>query len=240
MGRIKRYRNAWSRHHRSGGFGIHSPFAFNFVQNVIGERYLYYSYAKIAKWRASARQTNGRWQRRRPSVIKRHSAELLFRIANFFNPAHLLVVGGRDGVVAASVKLVTTKSTLFFYAPYFSHDREQQDLLHSFGGKLRRFSEIDECLKSYAAEVSNDENPFVLIDEICDEMEYNAVKSAVLPIACRHGVIIVRNLIGNALNARLWKACCESAQRGQSYTNDKTGILIANPKLQREHFTLWL
>lgn len=238
MGRIKRYRTAWSRHHRSGGFGIHSPFAFSFVQNVIGERYLYYSYAQIAKWRAMTRQANGRWQR--PPVIKRHSAELLFRIANFFNPAHLLVVGGRDGVAAASVKLVSTKSTLFFYAPHFSPDKVQQDLLHSFGGKLRCFSGIGECLKSYAAQVANDKIPFVLIDEICDEMEYDALKSAVLPMACHKGVIIVRNLIGNALNARLWKDCCESAQRGQSYTNDKTGILIVNPKLQREHFTLWL
>ena len=43
MGRMHRYRTALSRRHRSGGFGIHSPFAFNFVLNVLRERLPYYA-----------------------------------------------------------------------------------------------------------------------------------------------------------------------------------------------------
>jgi hypothetical protein len=40
----RRYLNAWSRHHRSGGFGIHSPYAYQFVRNVWRKRLPYYAY----------------------------------------------------------------------------------------------------------------------------------------------------------------------------------------------------
>ncbi len=237
MGRMKRYRNAWSRHHRSGGFGIHSPFAFNFVQNVIGERCPYYAYAKIAKWRRAA-QPRGRWHR--STVISQHDAELLFRITNFFNPSHLLVVGAHDGVVAATLKAVSAKSTLHLYAPHLCKAGEAQKMLLSIRNQLHLFSDLGECMESYFSQAAEATPPFVLIDEICDEMELELVKSAILPMVCHLGVVIVRNLNHNPFNARLWVACLDSASRGQSYTNDKTGILVANPKLQREHFTLWL
>ena len=97
MGRFRRYRTAWSRHHRSGGFGIHSPFAFNFVQNVLGERYPYYAYARIAKWRAKAKTALGGCWPHTSSLISLNEARMLFRITNFFNPSQLLVIGARSG-----------------------------------------------------------------------------------------------------------------------------------------------
>ena len=45
----KRYINAWSRHHRSGGFGIHSPYAYQFVRNVWRQRLPYYAYDGICE-----------------------------------------------------------------------------------------------------------------------------------------------------------------------------------------------
>lgn len=239
MGRFRRYRTAWSRHHRSGGFGIHSPFAFNFVQNVLGERYPYYAYARIAKWRATAKAAlGGCWPH--SSLISLNEARMLFRIANFFNPSQLLVIGARSGVSAASVKAVSSQSVLYLYSSSYAESEVQQQLLQSFGDQVRHYTDISECVKAYFSQISGDAEPFVLVNEIGDEMELDALKSAILPIVREQGVIVMRNLHKHELAVRLWAECKDHAQYGQFYTNGKTGILIANPKLQLEHFSLWL
>lgn len=238
MGRIRRYRTAWSRHHRSGGFGIHSPFAFHFVQRVLGERLPYYAYADIAKWRTMAKDSAGRrW--RKPRVISLKNAKMLFRIANFFNPEHLLVVGANYGVSAASVKVVSSQSVIHLYSPKFEGSIIQQKLLLPFGERLRHFVDLSTCFQLYFSALAPDEHPFVLINEISDEMEYNALKSAILPLIRQHAVVVMRNLTSNPLLAQLWQELKDHAEYGQTYTNEKIGIIIANPKLQLEHFFLW-
>lgn len=239
MGRFRRYRTAWSRHHRSGGFGIHSPFAFNFVQNVLGERYPYYAYARIAKWRATAKAASGGcWPH--SSLISLNEARMLFRITNFFNPLQLLVIGARSGVSAASVKAVSSQSVLHLYSPQYAQSKVQQQLLQPFGDQVRHYTDISECMKAYFSQISGDAEPFVLVNEIGDEMELDVLKSAILPILQKQGVIVMRNLHKHELAARLWAECKDHAQYGQTYTNGKTAILIANPKLQLELFSLWL
>ena len=47
MGTFHRYRTAWSRLHRSSGFGVHSPFAYKFITCVLRERLPYYAYAEL-------------------------------------------------------------------------------------------------------------------------------------------------------------------------------------------------
>ena len=187
MGRFRRYRTAWSRHHRSGGFGIHSPFAFNFVQNVLGERYPYYAYARIAKWRATAKAAlGGCWPH--SSLISLNEARMLFRIANFFNPSQLLVIGARSGVSAASVKAVSSQSVLHLFSPQYAQSRVQQQLLQPFGDQVRHYTDISECVQAYFSQISGDAEPFVLVNEIGDEMELDALKSAILPIVREHSI----------------------------------------------------
>lgn len=240
MGRFRRYRTAWSRHHRSGGFGIHSPFAFNFVQNVLGEQCPYYAYARIAKWRATAKAALGGCWPHTSSLISLNEARMLFRITNFFNPSQLLVIGARSGVSAASVKAVSSQSVLHLFSPQYAQSRVQQQLLQPFGDQVRHYTDISECMKAYFSQISGDAEPFVLVNEIGDEMGLDVLKSAILPILRKQGVIVMRNLHKHELAARLWAECKHHAQYGQTYTNGKTGILIANPKLQLEHFSLWL
>lgn len=72
------------RHRR--GYGVHSPWAFQFITGVIYERAHYYAYDDLA---LSAPPCNGG-----PSVkVER----LLLRLANFVQPAHVVVEGSRLG-----------------------------------------------------------------------------------------------------------------------------------------------
>ena len=165
---------------------------------------------------------------------------MLFRITNFFNPSQLLVIGARSVVSAASVKAVSSQSVLHLYSPQYAQSKVQQQLLQPFRDQVRHYTDISECVQAYSSQISGGAEPFVLVNEIGDEMELDALKSAILPIVRKQGVIVMRNLHKHELAARLWAECKDHAQYGQTYTNGKTGILIANPKLQLEHFSLWL
>ena len=162
MGRFRRYRTAWSRHHRSGGFGIHSPFAFNFVQNVLGERDPYYAYARIAKWRAKAKAALGGCWPHSSSLISLNEARMLFRITNFFNPSQLLVVGASSGVSAARVKAVSSQRALYLYSPQYAQSKVQQQLLQPFGDQVHHYSAISECVQAYFSQISGDAEPLLL------------------------------------------------------------------------------
>ena len=69
MFQLKQYLNAWSRHHRSGGFGIHSPYAYQFVRNVWRQPASYYAYKGLGDLIATVKQCTTRQERREMELI---------------------------------------------------------------------------------------------------------------------------------------------------------------------------
>ena len=86
----KRYLTSWSRHHRSGGFGIHSPYAYQFVRNVWRQPLPYYAYGDLGLLIDTIQDGTTRQQRREMDLIDEREARLLFRVTNFFNPQRIL------------------------------------------------------------------------------------------------------------------------------------------------------
>lgn len=79
FGIARRYKR-W-RHGR--GFGIHSPFAFDFITHTLRERRPYYAYDNIDAIAAETRDSDLPWKRLR----------LIFRIAVRYNPATVGIFG---------------------------------------------------------------------------------------------------------------------------------------------------
>ncbi|MDE5554651.1 MAG: hypothetical protein K2J10_05650, partial [Muribaculaceae bacterium] len=78
----RRYKR-W-RHGR--GFGIHSPFAYDFITRTLRERLPYYAYTKLDAL-AAAQRLGASEQRR---------LRLIFRIAVRFNPPSAAIIGNRN------------------------------------------------------------------------------------------------------------------------------------------------
>lgn len=78
----RRYKR-W-RHGR--GFGIHSPFAYDFITRTLRERLPYYAYTKLDALAASQRL----------GVSDRRRLRLIFRIAVRFNPPTAAIIGERN------------------------------------------------------------------------------------------------------------------------------------------------
>lgn len=80
----RRYKR-W-RHGR--GFGIHSPFAYDFITRTLRERMPYYAYERID---AAAHRGDGR--------LSSCKLRLIFRIAVRFNPSKAAVIGDANAAV---------------------------------------------------------------------------------------------------------------------------------------------
>ena len=81
------------RHH--GGYGVHSPYAYHLITQVIGERRGYYAYDDIELVRKQLAQ-QGEWHR----DLTAKEGKLLFRLANFAGARKVVQLGSNDGLAA--------------------------------------------------------------------------------------------------------------------------------------------
>ena len=231
MKACKRYLTAWSRHHRSGGFGIHSPFAYQFVRNVWRQRLPYYAYAELHQLIGTIKDNTTKQQRREMDLISEREARLLFRVTNFFNPCRILQVGAATGVESVTMLDVNSQSRLYLYDPRLEQKPLAVRVLQSQLERVACYDDlnvaVDEILEGAEVGVMS------LINAPVNEM----VLRRLLDARC---VLVMRNLNRNGEMSDLFDACCGYMPMGQTYTNNKISILNPDPKLQREDFLLWL
>lgn len=93
---------ALSRYRTGKGFGVHSPFAFNFILKVLREKWGYYDYAIIDE--ECSKHEDG---------IKEKYARLTFRIINHFNPDSIALIGNGCEIAETCAKCVSQKTEIF-------------------------------------------------------------------------------------------------------------------------------
>lgn len=222
---------AWSRHHRSGGFGIHSPFAYDFVRNVWRQTSPYYAYEGIHQLIDTIKAGTTRTQRREMGLISEREARLLFRTVNFFNPDRILQVGAATGVESVAMMEVNRNSRLYLHDALLENKMLAVRVLQSQWDRVECYDDINMAVDEMLA------GGGVAAMALINEPAAQDVLNRLLDAQC---VLVVRNMTRNAAMRILFEACSAHMPMGQTYTNDKIAILNPNPKLQREDFLLWL
>lgn len=227
----RRYVNAWSRHHRSGGFGIHSPYAYQFVRNVWRQRLPYYAYDGIHALIDTVKASTSNHQRREMDLIGKREARLLFRVTNFFNPHRILQVGAATGIECVAMLEVNRESRLYL----FDTQLEQKALaVRVLQSQLDRVECYDDVTVAVSELLEAEDGAVVaLVNSPVEDV----VLQRLLDARC---VLILRNINRDKTMSALFDSCCDYMPMGQTYTNGKIAILNPHPKLQREDFLLWL
>ncbi len=221
------------RHSR--GFGIHSPFAFNFVCNVLCERLPYYAYDYLRDVRRAVLESAPRGRHR---VISLKSAKLLFRITNRFAPRQLLQVGTNYGVSAASMMSVSAQSRLWLYEPHLEKCPEVAQVLEPFLDYIDCYNELPAALADYdAATRGSGSDPYVLVNSIGGEDQARLL-DYLKKVLNGSGVVMLRNLERDSGMSGLWQQCRSALTSGHTYTNGKMAVIVATPKLPLQHFEL--
>ncbi len=227
----KRYITAWSRYHHSSGFGIHSPFGYQFVRNVWRQRLPYYAYGGIRQLIDTIKGGTTSRQRREMDLIGEPEARLLFRVTNFFNPGRLLQVGVATGVESVAMLEVNSRSRLHLCDPQLELKALALRVLQTQLDRVECYDDADVAVDDLLA--AGDNSLLALVNIPVE----GALLNRLLDAGC---LLVMRNLNSDKAMAALFDACCSYMPAGQTYSNGKIAILNPNPKLQREDFVLWL
>lgn len=121
------------RHRR--GFGVQSPWAYEFVRDVVEEKSLYYAFDDMADLTASLGLDV------KPS-LKCHY-ELLFRIVNSLKPSYVLQAGIGDALNACYMSLPDKETSC--YAVSHSFSEMSKRLLEDFSVKCMEGDVVELC-----------------------------------------------------------------------------------------------
>lgn len=236
MGKLRRYCTALKRYRKSKGFGIHSPFAFSFVLNVLREQAAYYAYADIEARRDEARRVKRLLGVQKPKMISGKSARMMFRVANYFNPAKVLQLGSNFGVSAFSTLRVSRRSRM-----WLSGDGNGQNvalvLLQDLIDRIDVSHASTDAISDYEQALGGN-RPYVVVNRV-DGAEAEAVGKWLAALANREAVVVVRNLQRDDIIAGLWTRLLSSLTYGMTFSNGKMGIAVIERKLPRQNFQLW-
>lgn len=232
MTRFKRYLTALNRYRKGKGFGIHSPFAFRFVQRVLKEHDAYYAYGTIAKRQRTARMG----KHRNRHICSLGEARLLFRVVNFFNPSAILQFGSGAGVATVAALLPNSHSRIWLCE--LPEKWNTPSVKEATEGGRNRVQVSASAADNIARYKNSTDKPFVLIDCL-REYDYDALDSYLLSLTGNH-VVFISNLHRYPANQRIWEGIRNRATSGMGFTNGKIGIFVGNPKLPPQFFPIWL
>ncbi len=234
---LKRYYTAFNRYKRSKGFGIHSPFAFKFVLDVLRERSQYYSYEYIDSLRTQVKaHVSNQWPH--PRIISLKNAKLTFRIVNFYNPSHILQIGTSYGISSACMLSVSSEIKLSLYEPNFQKYPVTDKVLEDYMPRINLFDDIEQCIASYRNSLRETDQPFILVNDI-KESEYPELLEYLKEICKTQGTIVMRNVSRSSVMRRLWFTCRDCSQTGMTFSNEKYSVITASTKLPHQNFFLW-
>ena len=236
MNRIKRYYTAFRRYNRSKGYGVHSPFAYNFIRNVLREKYPYYAYSELKEQRKHAKILTAQRAERR-NIISFNSAKVLFRIACYFCPDLMLQIGTTHGVSTSALLKATDNTKILLFPGENNHnDTIYNEITHHYSNRIYPSQLLSEAIDRYNRE--DKKRGLILINDI-ESNETAPLLQIAMQAIKDEGVVIIRNL-GSSANARLlWKNCCNEITHGMSFTNYQTGIIVGYKYLPKQHFNLW-
>ena len=236
--RLNLYLTAIKRYKRSKGFGIHSPFAFAFVLRVLREDLEYYAYSDIDKHRALAASLAHNVEGRRPKLISRKSARMLFRIACYFHPPVLLQIGTSYGVSSTALLDVSDTSRMIIYKGDSAHDAVYDEVTRRYRDRIRACPTLNDAVASYREECAGT-LPFVVVNAIDDEQSLNSCADAVMWALQSGGVVVLRNLMRSSLMGRLLTVVDASLSHGMTFTNSRMAVIVGYRYLPRQRFNLW-
>lgn len=239
MNNLSKHLTMWQRFWRSKGFGVHSPFAFYFITNVMRQKYHYYAYESIEYLHTAIKQAiKHTGKRKRPMSL--HNAKLLFRIVNYFNPLNVLQIGSNYGLSAATTLMVNSKNHLWLFDPASLTCDATSGIFTQFESRITHLHSIVNAVTDYPAALADDDHPFIVINSISHVDNYSQLQYFVNSILDSEGVVIFRNIANDRLMRQMWEDSRQYAQHGMSFSNDRLAVFVARQSLPRQDFSIWI
>lgn len=217
--RVKDYINKSVRKlkHRKG-YGVHSPFAFSVITEVIEQKLPYYAYQQIQR----SCPKNG------PLPLK--AAFLLLRLANRFQCRTILEVGCDGGLSILPIALADSRNKIYTVA---TADAQEMAKTHLGGNKsvLDRTTFISN-IDDLPADIVVD----MLVVNDMPNRDHEAFCSWILNHLNETGVVFVRGIQPQRKNEIFWDCLCDYDDIQVTMDMYDFGLAIRRPKFFKQHY----
>lgn len=218
--RIKTWTRLWQRR----GFGVHSPYAYRLITEVLREKSRFYAYDEL-------KEIFNKEKQHADYKVKRKRARLLFRIINRYQPAEVLEIGSTGGVTTLYMQRACPRAAITILEPRSERAASTRQWLAARRcvATVVSPSTWEQGIRDY---LSHAERPFILVNHMPAAM-YAGLAAALRESLHPYAVVIVSG-IGYKTPRALWRNMLDDARVRIALDMKHSGMLLCNPKLNRQ------
>ena len=215
-----------------GGYGVHSPFVFELMTEVIEERKLYYCYDRLRPVRLQIlqRRDGVMYGNRKVSIRKlldkygftEHEHRFLFRLANRFQVKTILAVGSDFGLTPLYLTAYSTDSSCVAIEPEPSMAAVAKEYINKYAT-----ASID--LRGDYTEIPDG------LDLVVFGVSIPAFK-LFLPHIHEKSAMVIQGINESIRNRKAWKEICAHPKVTVTIDMYRLGIVFFNPDLHRRTY----
>lgn len=214
----------WCRRFRyRKGYGVHSPFAFGLITEVIYEKLPYYAYAPLKAMRKEASKSGMHCTER---VDK-----LLFRLANRFQPEYLLEAGTGAGLSLCYLAAGRTGARCVSLCDGTPSLRVEALLAGCCKNGRLAGGEILETLQSELEQV-----PRIDLLHIAHTDKYRQVFEKSLPYLTADALVVVSGIHADAARLAWWNELVADGRTGITFDLYEVGLVFFNRVMNKQHY----
>ena len=212
------------------GYGVHSPWAYNLIENVINEHTAYYAYDDLYE----------HWKRS-PEDLPQYGEEmdkLLFRLTNFVNPQFILEIGTGSGVSTGYLASVNSRSRCVTIDAGNPHQRKIDNNLKHFQNvkyiiSKRPVQDITELLEQ------NRQNGIPLdMAHIAHIDRPDIVFEALVPYVNSKTLFVINGINRNANSKSWWQHIKSDPRVGVTFQFKRFGLVFFDLKMNKADYLL--
>ena len=204
---------------RSGGHGVHSPFAYQLITDVIRAKYVYYAYEDIEKVLINNRLS--------PNLITEDD-RLAFRLTYFFKPNEVLQLN--PGINIQTLFVLAANSSINITSLAIKGDNE------AVAWSLMQNVEKDRIKSSEVSELKNKKFNAIFLDiSQIDEGDLSIDK--LIGMSDSECFWLLRGISNNNSKEK-WRQIVDDERLNVTFDLKKSGIAIINSRYNKINYLL--
>lgn len=213
---IKRWRN-------KRGFGVHSPFAFHLITEIIREKYPFYNFDIIDEAVKSYCEEENRH-------ITTNKFHILFRLINHLHSNRVLEIGTYNGLSTLSMALCGNEKVIQVL-PLKERDYMRIDSLKN----QYNLTNIEILSKTNDIEGKYD---FIYIHAPIDNLSLLETYKQIKTFAKEDGVILIDRIRKDRQTRKEWKQILKYEAPQMVIDQDKRALLFLDKRLNPKNYTI--
>ncbi|MDR1683602.1 MAG: hypothetical protein LBS25_09525 [Candidatus Symbiothrix sp.] len=222
------------------GFGVHSPFVYNLINQVINEKHSYYAFEEIENFRKTIENGNDtiasitRSETQSPAY-----GALLFRLVNFFKCKNVIEIGASTGVMGlylgmtsrsqCNCLLLEERSGLMLSLQTFISARHLSKIRCEEGNFLNTIPDLQ-----HQIETAN----LIFLNQT--PLTNDALGGLIKPFINPKNILVIDAIGRNNERKQMWKQLRAHPQTRVMIDLDVAGLVFFNERLPKRTYKAYL